>query len=53
MMMTDDEMPRDANDQLGLIKPEQVEQQEQQSQTVTTVQPERRPVPGRRPLFRS
>ena len=53
MMMTDDEMPQDANDQPDRIKPEQVEQQEQQSQTVTTAQPDRQPVPGRRPLFRS
>ena len=51
--MTDDEMPRNANDQPGQTKPEQVEQQEQQSQAVTTAQPDRRAVPGRKPLFRS
>jgi hypothetical protein len=56
--MTDDEMPRFANDHSVLDKPEQLnkqeqrEQREQQSQAMTAARPNRQVAPGRRPLFR-
>jgi hypothetical protein len=51
--MTDDEMPRKANDQSGGIKPEQVEQQQQQGEAAPMARQNRQAAPGRRPLFRN
>ena len=53
--MVDKQTPLNANDPPEQTKPDQVNQrqQEQQPQAVATAQQDRRPSPGRRPLFRS
>jgi hypothetical protein len=47
--MTDDKMQSNANDRPEQAKPDQVGQQEQQSQASAATQP----APQRRPLFRN
>jgi hypothetical protein len=51
--MTDDKMQPNMNDRPEQTKPEAVDQQAQQSQASAAAQTSQRPVPGRRPLFRS
>jgi hypothetical protein len=51
--MTDDKMQPNDNDRPEQVKPEQVGRQTQQSQRSAAAQPNERPAPGRRPLFRS
>jgi len=48
-----DNQPKLTQPHRPFVMPGQVEQQEQQSQATTTKPPERRPAPGRRPLFRN
>ena len=53
--MADQQTHPNADDSPDQTKPDQVtqRQQEQQPQSVSVAQQDRRPVPGRRPLFRS
>ena len=53
--VADQQTPPNADDSPEQTKPDQVtqRQQEQQPQSVSVAQQDRRPVPGRRPLFRS
>lgn len=54
--MADQQTPPNADDSPDQTKPDQVtqrRQEKQQPQSVLVAQKDRRPVPGRRPLFRS
>jgi hypothetical protein len=51
--MTDDKMQPNLNNRSEQVKPEQGDQQAQQSQASAAAQPGQCAAPGRRPLFRN
>ena len=51
--MSDDKIQINANERPEQTKREAVDQQAQPSQASAAAQPNQRPAPGRRPLFRS